>query len=202
MDIHAVPTDIHLPAGMAGPEPMDFDVRCYVLPHSTGLVLIDTGMPETPERVGAALADLGAAWTDVTDVVLTHAHPDHTGGLDAVRRLAPGATVWGHPDDGYGGAVHPVVEGDAIRGLRIVHTPGHTPGHICLLEEGSGVLFVGDAFGNVDGHLERAPARFTADAEEAERSLRRIANLTATRMLLAHGAEVDDPSAALQQLLA
>ena len=67
MDIHAVPTDIHLPAGMAGPEPMDFDVRCYVLPHSTGLVLIDTGMPETPERVGAALADLGAAWTDVTD---------------------------------------------------------------------------------------------------------------------------------------
>lgn len=202
MDIHTVPTDIHLPAGMAGPEPMDFDVRCFLLPHSTGLVLIDTGMPETPDQIGAALAGLGAAWTDVTDVVLTHAHPDHTGGLGAVGRLAPGATVWGHPDDGYGGAVRPVFEGDAVRGLRVVHTPGHTPGHTCLVEEGSGVLFVGDAFGTVGGQLQRPPAAFTANADEAERSLRRIASLTATRMLPAHGGELDDPETALGRLLA
>jgi glyoxylase-like metal-dependent hydrolase (beta-lactamase superfamily II) len=202
MSIHPVSTDIHLPAGMAGPEPMDFDVRCYLVSHGTGLVLLDTGMPETPERIGEALAAAGAAWADVTDVVLTHAHPDHTGGLDAVGRLVPGAAVWGNLDDGYGGTVRSVVEGDTVRGLRVLHTPGHTPGHISLLEEDSGVLFVGDAFGSQDGRLVRAPARFTADAAEAERSLRRIANLTPARMLLAHGSEVDDPTVALHQLLA
>jgi glyoxylase-like metal-dependent hydrolase (beta-lactamase superfamily II) len=202
MNIHSVPTDIHLPAGMAGPEPMDFDVRCYLVSYGAGLVLVDTGMPETPERIAATLAEIGAAWTDVTDVVLTHVHPDHTGGLDAMGQLAPWATVWGHPDDGYGGAVRAVVEGDTVRGLRVVHTPGHTPGHICLLDEGSGVLFVGDAFGSQDGHLMRAPAMFTADAEEAESSLRRIASLTAARMLMAHGAEVADPVTAVRLLLA
>src|SRR5690349_17059081 len=202
MDIHSVATDIHLPAGMAGPEPMDFDVRCYLVAHGAGLVLVDTGMPQTPDRIGEALTAAGAAWADVTDVVLTHAHPDHTGGLDAVGRLAPGATVWGHGGDGYGGAVRSVVEGDTVRGLRVLHTPGHTPGHICLLAEDSGVLFVGDAFGSQDGHLVRPPARFTADAAEAERSLRRIAGVTATRMLVAHGSEVDEPAAALRELLA
>jgi glyoxylase-like metal-dependent hydrolase (beta-lactamase superfamily II) len=170
--------------------------------HGAGLVLLDTGMPQTPERIGEALAGAGASWSDVTDVVLTHAHPDHTGGLDAVGRLAPGAAVWGNPDDGYGGPVRPAVEGDTVRGLRVVHTPGHTPGHICLLAEDSGVLFVGDAFGSQDGHLVRAPARFTADAAEAERSLRRIAQLTASRMLLAHGSEVSDPTSALHELIA
>jgi glyoxylase-like metal-dependent hydrolase (beta-lactamase superfamily II) len=117
-----------------------------------------------------------------------------------VGRLAPGATLWGNPADGYGRAVSPLVEGDSVRGLRVLQTPGHTPGHISLVTEDSGVLLVGDAFGSQDGRLVRPPARFTADAAEAERSLRRIAGLTPTRMLLAHGAEVDQ-IATLNQLL-
>jgi hypothetical protein len=60
--IHHVVTDLHLPAGIAGPDPMDFDVRCFLVPHGTGLVLVDTGMPTTPATAGGTLHDFGATW--------------------------------------------------------------------------------------------------------------------------------------------
>jgi glyoxylase-like metal-dependent hydrolase (beta-lactamase superfamily II) len=63
--------------------------------HGTGLVLVDTGLPTTPATFGGTLHDLGATWGDVTDVVVSHGHSDHVGGLAEVIQLAPHAAVWG-----------------------------------------------------------------------------------------------------------
>lgn len=194
--IHPVIFPVHLPAGIAGPDPMDFDVRCFLVPHATGLVLVDTALPGSADAIGAAIDTLGATWADVTDIVLSHDHPDHVGGLAEVTARADTAKVWGNAPL----TARPLDEGATVRTLRVVHTPGHTAGHISLLHE-SGAVLVGDIVGSQNGELVRAPAAFTANEVEAELSLRRVAAIGAGRLLLAHGDEVDHPQHALDTLV-
>ena len=203
MSIEPIVQELRIPAGMAGPDEMVMDVRCFLVPHPAGLVLIDTG-PGGADPVGAALDRVGAGWGDVTDVVLTHSHPDHVGGLGDVAARSPRATVWAGAADCPGipsnTPLRPLAEGDAVRTLQVLHTPGHTAGHICLLLEGR-VLFLGDALGSDAGALKRPPGRFTADAAHAEESLRRLSLLQPDRMLFSHGPEIPDPVRALRQFL-
>lgn len=56
-------------------------------------MLVDTGMDPSDEAIDNALVAAGASWSDLSHVVLTHGHPDHTGALDHVRRSAPEALV-------------------------------------------------------------------------------------------------------------
>jgi glyoxylase-like metal-dependent hydrolase (beta-lactamase superfamily II) len=137
----------------------------------------------------------------VTGVVLTHGHPDHVGGLAAVIALAPRAAVWGSARESYQWPVRAIADGDTVRGLRGLETPGHTPGHVSLLAEDWGALLMGEVLGTQAGRLVRPPANFTTDAAEAERSLRRLAGLAAERMLFAHGQEIDRPTEAFRQFL-
>jgi len=115
--------------------------NCYLIEVDGKRILIDPAEGGEPLRsfVGEGGVDL---------VVNTHGHFDHTGG----DWEFPDARVLIHPSDiplldsAYPG--HPPVdrtidEGDEIAsGLRVIHTPGHSPGSIVLV--GDGVLFVGD----------------------------------------------------------
>lgn len=163
--------------------PFDF-VNTFALVDDDGQVtLVDTGVKSTPPRVLAGLAAMGKAPTDVTRIVLTHAHGDHAGGA-ADLRARTGAPVAIHEVDaawarrgeapprdprtlmgrllnraGSRANGFPAVEiGEELSdgqvlpiagGLRVVHTPGHTPGHVSLLHEPSGVLITGDAIWNL-----------------------------------------------------
>jgi glyoxylase-like metal-dependent hydrolase (beta-lactamase superfamily II) len=198
--------DIHLPAGIAGPEPLEFDVRCFLVTHRSGVVLIDAGLDGSQDAIGSGLRRIGAEWDDVTDVVLTHGHQDHAGGLAGVVAHARHAAVWvgasDHPAIAFDGEVRSLVEGGTIRDLRVLETPGHTPGHCSLLLGKESVLFAGDIIGSMAGTLSRGPAAFTADPDEAERSLRRVAGLeNFDRVLFSHGAELEDPVHQLRNLL-
>lgn len=203
--VESVVQSVHLPAGMAGPEPMEFDVRCFLLRDRSGLLLVDAGMNTAPDDIGSALSRLGAQWADLTDIIITHSHPDHTGGLQAVTAQAPGATVWaGGPDISDIRSevpVRPLHEGDYVRPLRVISAPGHTKGHICLLWESEGLLFAGDAVGTVEGVMTRPPAPFTADPAAAEATLGKLAALDPVRMLFSHGDEVPDPVHQLRRLV-
>ena len=86
--------DVHLPAGVAGPDPLDFDVRCFLVNHPNGVTVVDVGLNGSHDAIGAALTQVGAGWDDITDVVLTHSHPDHVGGLVDVAASAVRATIW------------------------------------------------------------------------------------------------------------
>ena len=97
--------------------------------------------------------------------------------------------------------LRPLVEGDRVRNLRVVQTPGHTAGHISLLHDG-GMLFVGDSVGTVGGVMRRAPEQFTADSAAAEESLLKLSLLEPDRMLFSHGPEIADPVGELRRLLA
>lgn len=189
-----------IPAGVLGPDPVVIDVRAFLVPHPTGLVLVDTGMDPSGSSLDAALAAVGARWSDVTDVVISHHHPDHTGALDHVRELAPRATVHAHPLDEVPRTT-PLLDGGRVGSLRAFATPGHTPGHLSLVDDDRGVLLASDCLGVVDGQLRRAPEMFTADADQAERSLHRLLELRGARLLPSHGPELVDPWDALERLL-
>ena len=198
MDAIPIVMPLQLPAGIVGPEPLDADVRAFLVRDGNRMILVDTGMQAEGAHLDAALAAASASWADVSDVVLTHHHPDHIGALDHVNAQAPKATVWS--GDQLPGA-NPVSDGDRVGALRVMHTPGHTPGHICLVDDDTGDVFVGDCVGTFGAELQRAPAVFTADAAEAERALQRLADQGGRRMYFSHGAEIDDPWAALGALL-
>ena len=201
-EIISIPMEHEIPAGAMGPAPVRLDVRAYLVPHATGLVLVDTGMDAAGDAIDTALAGAGASWSDVSDVVLTHAHPDHVGALDHVKASAPNITVHAHPSERLPGASASAVEdGSRVGTLRVFATPGHTAGHISLIDNDRGALLIGDCLGVVDGQLVRAPDLFTADPETAERSLERLRELRGSRMLFAHGPEMASPWAALDLML-
>ncbi len=79
--IEPVVTQLQVPPGMLGPDPVTIEVRCFVVVGPGGVVLVDSGPPGTGEAIGGAIARAGATWSDVTDIVLTHRHFDHVGGL-------------------------------------------------------------------------------------------------------------------------
>jgi glyoxylase-like metal-dependent hydrolase (beta-lactamase superfamily II) len=200
-DIVGVPMEHVIPAGALGPEPVKLDVRAYLVPHESGLVLVDTGMDASGQALDLALAQCGASWTDVSHLVITHAHPDHVGAVDHVRQVAPGASLLAGPEEAIP-EVQPLSDGGVVGSLRAFATPGHTPGHLSLLDESRGVVLVGDCVGTADGELARAPERFTADPEQAEQSLHRLLVLRGARMLFGHGPEMSNPWEALDALLA
>lgn len=93
----------------------------------------------------------------LSDIFLTHGHYDHVGGALELAK-ATGAALYIDPQDLRGKRLYPLRAGDAdfkpwpAEGtlaldeltFRFYHTPGHTPGSICIYVEGEGLLFSGD----------------------------------------------------------
>jgi glyoxylase-like metal-dependent hydrolase (beta-lactamase superfamily II) len=153
-------------------------VNCFLVREPDGFTLVDTGVPGSADDILAAALTLGAP---VLRILLTHAHMDHVGSVDAlVERLGrshvellsnarnlsllrqpPDTTTHtGEPKDKIKGGVpgiksvptHLVAEGDLVGSLRVIDTPGHIPGHMSFLDERDGTLYAGDALVAV-GHL-------------------------------------------------
>ncbi len=75
-----------------------------------------------------------------------------------------------------------------VGGLKAVHTPGHTAGHLSYLMPGhDGVLFAGDAAGNLFGRLGPPLGMYTEDMAQAKQSLRRLAELEFDTACFGHG---------------
>ena len=205
--IEAVVIQAQMSAGVLGPEPQTLDVRCFVVPTASGIVLIDVALPGTAGAIESTLDRIGARWSDVTDIVLTHSHFDHVGGLAEAAAQSPQARLWAGALDaadisaGTGIAIGSVVDGDRVGDLGILDTPGHTPGHISLHHEAGSLVVVGDLVGSVDGALSFGPPQFTADPTRSRRSLARVAGMQVDRLLFSHGAEVGDPIASVLAVL-
>ena len=136
--------------------------NCYIAgcPETKAGAVIDPG--GNPERILAEVERLGLS---IKYVLNTHAHFDHTDANGAIVR-ATGATLALHPLElpllkASGGAAlfglqadpSPLPElelrdGDELEvgtlRFQVLHTPGHTPGHVCFYEQAEGVLFDGD----------------------------------------------------------
>jgi hypothetical protein len=68
-EIHSITMEHQVPAGALGPESMTLDVRAHLVPPATGIVLVDTGIEPTGHALDAAVNQVGATWSDVSQGV-------------------------------------------------------------------------------------------------------------------------------------
>ena len=106
--------------------------------------------------------------------------------LARMSRPAPAARVDRELADGD--------EIDALDGMQVVHTPGHTPGSICFYCPKRRLLFTGDAAANTSG-LRGPVGWFTEDMARAKESIRKLAALDFEAVFFGHGRPIDKEAA-------
>ena len=82
-----------------------------------------------------------------------------------------------------------MADGDVLPtlgGLRVVHTPGHTPGSICLYSPRDRILFTGDVLQRRRGRISFASGLYSDDHAEARRSVQRLTELDVRMIVFAH----------------
>lgn len=178
--------------------------NAYLLVEGGSVVVVDPG--GEGEELAAALRERGL---ELAAVWLTHAHFDHVGGLAALLRAAPGVPVRMHPDDAplllgavpaaarWGIAMEappadflPLRHGETLEDggarARVLHTPGHAPGHVAFYLEETGVVLSGDALFN--GSIGRTDLPYGDQAQLLASIRRELLSLPpATRVLPGHG---------------
>jgi glyoxylase-like metal-dependent hydrolase (beta-lactamase superfamily II) len=177
------------------------------------LTLIDAGLIGSGGRVQRYIRRIGRLPDDLARIICTHAHPDHIGG---VRELAGEreVDVLMHPADLDGlkvtlrdavanrnrgqliayftrhpGEATPITDGQVLPilgGLRVVHTPGHTPGSVCLYAERHRLLIVGDMLQVIRGKVTYASSVFSEDLALARASVARLAELDVQTLVFSH----------------
>jgi glyoxylase-like metal-dependent hydrolase (beta-lactamase superfamily II) len=180
-------------------------VSAYILVRGGEAVVVDTGVAGSDDEIAAALGGIGLAWPDVAHVILTHKHGDHAGSIEAVLTAATAATGYaGTADLPAINAPRPLTaldDGATVAGLTIVATPGHTRGHIAVLDEPGGILVAGDALGTVGGTLAGSNPQFTEDAAAAKASVVKLGALRFETLLVGHGDPIERGASAQVQAL-
>lgn len=190
--------------------PLDVSGNCYLIRHPKGNLIWDTGIPDAvasmPNGLGGSngaptwkrsktlaqqLEELGLRPSDIQFLAVSHSHPDHIGNVE----LFPQATLlvqeaeyeWpaplggprfkpGHPVKKLSGDYD--VFGDGT--VTIISTPGHTPGHQCLLvklEKTGAIILSGDAVHFKDNWDNRRVPGPNFNKEQTIASMQRIADL-------------------------
>ncbi len=161
--------------------PQSFASNCYLAVEDGHALVIDPAV-----SLSAILSALGEQDAACEGIVLTHGHFDHMLSLDELRHAFPDAPVYVHKEDAHylgdsqknafalffrqervwQDADRLLVDGDAIplgdKTVRVIHTPGHTPGSICLYC-GENDLITGDTlFDGGYGRCDLAGGSLTA----------------------------------------
>jgi glyoxylase-like metal-dependent hydrolase (beta-lactamase superfamily II) len=169
---------------------------------NSDLVVVDPGSHDDAEidRLKAFLADLRADGFKAKATILTHHHSDHVGG---VARL--GLPVWCHALTAEKLALKPeraLQDGETLEvgGMRwkVMHTPGHARGHVCLLDVNSKAGVVGDMVAGVGTIVIDPPE---GDMAEYVRQLQRLKDAGVRTIYPAHGPPIPDGPAKLEEYL-
>ena len=202
--IHAlkIPFQITDPSGQKIPR----FVYAFLI-YGEKICLIDSGVAGSEKIILDYLKRTGKSPEEISRLILTHAHPDHIGAAAAIKRIC-GCTVAAHaaekawiedvdlqakerPVPGFfslvGGSVpvdQTLKEGDVLHlesdlTLRVLHTPGHSPGSLSLWLDEDGALFSADAV-PIAGDMP-----IYQDILASVRSVQRLASIPEIKHLLA-----------------
>lgn len=167
------------------------------------LLLVEPATPYAEEQ--RAWLDwargLRSAGRELVAIVLTHHHVDHVGGAEVLSREL-GVPLWAHAGTASRlpelSVERQLREGDSLlldgpspQAWRVLHTPGHAPGHVCLHEKALGCVLVGDMVAS-EGTILIEPN--DGDMAEYLRQLGRLEQLGAATALPAHGDPIAEPS--------
>jgi glyoxylase-like metal-dependent hydrolase (beta-lactamase superfamily II) len=79
---------------------------------------------------------------------------------------------------------------DVAGGLRVLHTPGHTPGHVALLHQPSGVLVTGDSIWNMRGRMTWSIPMFCTDHAMSKETAEVLGEVEYDVAAFTHGPEI------------
>ena len=185
------------------------------------VTLVDTGVAASPEEaILPFLQSMGRQVSEITQIVLTHSHGDHAGGVPALVTASP-ARVYVHELEAAavkGKLAHPARvtsfrHGDVLelsgRQVEVIHLPGHSAGSVCLFDRELGLGISGDS---VQGGGPTRPLLFYS-AAGYRNALERLAQVPLQTLMLGHpyepfgqgvirGAQVPELIAASRQALA
>ncbi|NOX31997.1 MAG: MBL fold metallo-hydrolase [Actinobacteria bacterium] len=179
-------------------------VSAYVLVRGNTAAIVDTGVSGSANAIGETLATLGLNYSDVAHVILTHNHADHAGSIDAVLGEAINATAYaGEADLGpLPSDIVGLVGGEDIFGFEMLPTPGHTAGHMAVIDHQAGLLVAGDAIFSEGGVPIEGPSQFFSDVPQSRDSIRVMAALTYNTLLISHGEPIESGADAAVATLA
>jgi glyoxylase-like metal-dependent hydrolase (beta-lactamase superfamily II)/8-oxo-dGTP pyrophosphatase MutT (NUDIX family) len=186
--------------------------NCYLIYTSQSLLVVDPGSPYEDEQsaLAAAIDELLAGARTLNSILLTHVHPDHVGGVNALRKHLGDVRVSAHkltaaalPDIQMDTMLNDedvlVLEGEPRIALQVMHTPGHARGHLCLYEERTGTLLSGDNIVGLGSVLIDPPEGNMRDYLRSLERMRGLGNLSV--IFGGHGPAIANPYRKLDEYI-
>jgi glyoxylase-like metal-dependent hydrolase (beta-lactamase superfamily II) len=182
-------------------DPMTNNCNTYFI-NREKRILVDPGHHALFDDVKDGLVRLSVTPRDMDLVIITHGHPDHLEGvkvfvdaptlvaisgaeMDFIKRVGP---HYGH-ERGISEFEPDILlqEGDFKLGemsFRVIHTPGHSPGSLCLYWPDRKALFTGDVIFNQGVGRTDLPG---GDGKQLKDSIRKLSHLDVDYLLPGHG---------------
>ena len=167
--------------------------------------LIDAGIGE-PGHLQAL--DEALAGERLAQVLVTHSHIDHASGAPVIAERMPHVRFlkmpWPEHDASWRVQWEPIRDGESLRAgdtsLVAVHTPGHSPDHLCFWHPDSRTVFCGDLAWQ--GSTVVIPPSHGGDVSAYLASLQRVIALNPSTLLPAHGPVIEHPVELLREYIA
>jgi glyoxylase-like metal-dependent hydrolase (beta-lactamase superfamily II) len=179
--------------------------NCYVI-GGDEVIVVDPASPYEEEQ---AMLDRVLEKRKIREIWLTHLHRDHVSGANHLRKKR-GVKIAAHPitlqdlegvvevDRVFDEDERLEIPGNPGWSLRVLHTPGHARGHVCIFEERNGSLLTGDLMAGFGTTVIDPPEGHMATYFD---SLRRMQALDVTALFPAHGPVMANAKAKIQEYL-
>ncbi len=177
--------------------------------------IIDCGMPHNASKIIKTVKEAGLSPKEISFILLTHAHVDHTGSAAKVKANT-GAKIAIHEQDagyltgeksfafprGIKGLLFRIAspfilsrvepdmllkDGDLVGGFEVIHIPGHTEGSCAYLHRSTKSLFIGDSISTEQDSLSLPPEIYNFDTQMLKKSLQKIRELEFDNLFPGHG---------------